>query len=178
MEKKTVANGFHDPTVTDSQWGEGRVALVTGGARRVGRAIVFALHRRGFNVVVHCNNSRTEAQAVADELNSARANSAHVISGDLSWGRLDLLVNNAPFFPTPIVKLPGNGDAAHEHQRHVSLLPRAGEKLKSSEQRFHMLSLVLRGGAGSASSHVTHLKFQPRKIEITYPHNASPVTLV
>lgn len=38
----------------------------------------------------------------------------------------------------------------------------------SSEQRFHMLSLVLRGGAGSASSHVTHLKFQPRKIEVFF----------
>ncbi|ROT80149.1 pteridine reductase [Penaeus vannamei] len=106
----------------ESQWGEGRVALVTGGARRVGRATVFALHRRGFNVVVHCNNSRTEAQAVADELNSIRPKSAHVISGDLSvavaataqrlvaeaqaqWGRLDLLVNNASlFFPTPIAE--------------------------------------------------------------------------
>ena len=34
------------------------VALVTGGGRRVGRAICETLHARGYNVVVHCRNSR------------------------------------------------------------------------------------------------------------------------
>ncbi|ROT68277.1 hypothetical protein C7M84_013579 [Penaeus vannamei] len=103
-------------------WGEGKVALVTGSARRVGRATVLALHKHGYNVVIHCNNSKAEADALAEQLNGTRPKSAHVISGDLSvavaataqrlvaeaqaqWGRLDLLVNNASlFFLTPLEK--------------------------------------------------------------------------
>ncbi|XP_042875864.1 uncharacterized oxidoreductase MexAM1_META1p0182-like [Penaeus japonicus] len=103
-------------------WGEGKVALVTGSARRVGKAIVEALHKHGYNVVIHCNTSRAEAEALAAQLNGLRPTSAHVISGDLSasvaataqrlvaeaqaqWGRLDLLVNNASlFFLTPLEK--------------------------------------------------------------------------
>ncbi|XP_047487040.1 pteridine reductase 1-like [Penaeus chinensis] len=101
-------------------WGESKVALVTGSARRVGKAIVSALHKHGYNVVIHCNSSQAEANALCGQLNGARASSAHVISGDLSasvaataqrlvaeaqaqWGRLDLLVNNASlFFLTPL----------------------------------------------------------------------------
>ncbi|XP_064116449.1 3-oxoacyl-[acyl-carrier-protein] reductase FabG-like [Macrobrachium nipponense] len=102
-------------------WGKGKVALVTGAARRVGKAITSALHRHGYNVVIHFNTSRDEAEAFAGELNKIRSDSAFVIKGDLSkdvvdtcrrlvseaeakWDRLDLLVNNASlFFLTPLV---------------------------------------------------------------------------
>jgi pteridine reductase len=45
-----------------------RWALVTGAARRVGRAIALELAGRGANVVVHYNRSRAEAEATADEI--------------------------------------------------------------------------------------------------------------
>jgi len=93
------------------------VALVTGGARRLGAAIVRRLHAAGFAVVVHCRDSAADAQALAAELEAARAGSAAVLQADLErfdalpelvartvgrFGRLDALVNNAAaFFPTP-----------------------------------------------------------------------------
>jgi len=93
------------------------VALVTGGARRLGAAIVRRLHAAGFAVVVHCRDSAADAHALAAELEAARAGSAAVLQADLErfdalpelvartvgrFGRLDALVNNAAaFFPTP-----------------------------------------------------------------------------
>ena len=93
------------------------VALVTGGARRLGAAIARHLHGAGYDLAVHCRASRTEADALVAALNTARADSALVLQADLAqfdrlpelvartvghFGRLDALVNNAAaFFPTP-----------------------------------------------------------------------------
>jgi len=94
------------------------VALVTGSARRIGAAIARALHAAGYDLVLHCRHSRDEADALAGELESARAGSAFVQQADLAdfdrlpeliahaigrYGRLDALVNNASGFqPTPV----------------------------------------------------------------------------
>ena len=96
----------------------GRTALVTGGARRIGRAIARHLHAAGMRVVIHHRSSEREARALAEELEAERAGSATVVHGDVSrvedcarivadavelTGSLDLLVNNASsFFPTPV----------------------------------------------------------------------------
>ena len=96
----------------------GRVALVTGGARRIGAAIVNGLHAQGANVAIHCRQSHDEAVSLRDALNRQRAHSAIVLTADLldtsqlpglieqtlaAFGRLDLLVNNAStFYPTPM----------------------------------------------------------------------------
>jgi len=87
--------------------------LVTGGARRVGAAIVRALHGAGVRVVVHCRSSLAEAEALVAGLNAERAASAAIVQGDLAdtgslealvaqavsrFGRLDGLVNNASGF--------------------------------------------------------------------------------
>jgi pteridine reductase len=96
----------------------GQVALVTGGARRVGAAIVRELHAAGSAVLIHCNHSRAAAQALAADLNQHRSGSAEVIGADLLrseelpalvsaalevFGGLDIVVNNAStFYPTPL----------------------------------------------------------------------------
>jgi len=87
--------------------------LVTGGARRVGAAIVRALHGAGVRVIVHCRSSLAEAEALVAGLNAERAASAAIVQGDLAdtgslealvaqavsrFGRLDGLVNNASGF--------------------------------------------------------------------------------
>lgn len=92
---------------------EAKVALVTGGARRIGSAIVKSLHAAGYKVVIHCQNSVAQAQVLAQDLNAIRADSALVLQKELlevdaphlvrqtilNWtGRLDLLVNNASIF--------------------------------------------------------------------------------
>jgi pteridine reductase len=97
---------------------EGKVVLVTGGAKRVGAAIGRRLHAAGAAIVVHYRSSRGEAQALAAELNGLRPDSASLVQADLlnahdlsglvqktvhHFGRLDALVNNASsFFPTPL----------------------------------------------------------------------------
>lgn len=96
----------------------GRVALVTGGARRVGAAIVESLHDAGFIVVIHSNRSVDEAGRLRDRLNATRPGSADAVRCDLlrtaelapliehvvaRHGRLDALINNASsFHPTPL----------------------------------------------------------------------------
>lgn len=97
---------------------QGKVVLVTGGAKRVGAAICRRLHRCGAAVVIHYRSSEREAQELCVELNRLRAGSAATAAGDLldsprlpvlvretveRFGRLDALVNNASsFFPTPL----------------------------------------------------------------------------
>ena len=99
---------------------KGKVALVTGGARRVGRAIALALGRAGADVTVHFNRSAGEAEATADEIRALGAR-ADTVQADLvdpaaieamfatvgdKFGRLDVLVNNAAVFErTPLESL-------------------------------------------------------------------------
>ena len=46
-----------------------KVALVTGGALRVGQVISKALHKEGYNIVVHCNQSIDAAKSLQSLLN-------------------------------------------------------------------------------------------------------------
>ncbi|CAM3971332.1 SDR family oxidoreductase [Shewanella aquimarina] len=59
-------------------------ALVTGGAKRIGQAIVLALHDKGFNIVLHYNGSEVEAISLAEKLNLVRANSCQTVKADLA----------------------------------------------------------------------------------------------
>ena len=98
---------------------DGRWALVTGAAKRIGAVIARTLHAAGANVAIHYNRSATDAEQLAAELNRRRAKSAFTVGADMrdiaavermaahvlerTGGRLDVLVNNASnFYPTPI----------------------------------------------------------------------------
>src|SRR5438445_1870088 len=87
-------------------------ALVTGGAKRIGKAIVEDLASQGFAVAIHANRSRDEADALAAGINQSGGNAA-VVSDDLTdmdavsdligqaeaaLGPISLLVNNASLF--------------------------------------------------------------------------------
>jgi pteridine reductase len=98
---------------------DGRWALVTGAAKRIGAVIASTLHAAGANVAVHYNRSAADADRLAAELNRRRAKSAFTAAADMrdipavermaadvlgrTGGKLDVLVNNASnFYPTPI----------------------------------------------------------------------------
>ncbi len=97
---------------------KGKVALVTGSARRIGAVTVQALHEAGATVIVHYRNSAKDARKLSEKLNTIRLDSCFLQQADLTdvkvfpamiediikqAGRLDILVNNASsFFPTPI----------------------------------------------------------------------------
>ncbi len=91
---------------------QGRVALVTGGAVRIGRAIALALAARGADVVISYRTSRRDADATVSDLR-ALGRRAEAIRADVSndadvrrliqriqrrYRRLDVLVNNAAIF--------------------------------------------------------------------------------
>jgi pteridine reductase len=94
------------------------VALVTGGARRVGATIARRLHAAGYDLVIHYRRSVGEAEMLQAELEARRPGSTWLLAADLSefdripelmawtighYGRLDALVNNASaFYPTPV----------------------------------------------------------------------------
>lgn len=95
---------------------QGKVILVTGGAKRVGAAICRRLHAQGARLIVHYRSSFEEAKLLHDELNRERADSVALVQANLleigsfsKWvkkaancfGQLDVLINNASsFFPT------------------------------------------------------------------------------
>ncbi len=97
---------------------EGRWALITGAAKRIGAVISAALHEAGANVAVHYLNSGEDAEQLASQLNQVSSDSALTVQGDLKntadlkqmidqltkhTGGLDILVNNASsFYPTPL----------------------------------------------------------------------------
>src|SRR5688572_5252796 len=96
----------------------GRVALVTGGARRVGAAITRRLHAAGATLLIHYRDSETDAAKLESELNAVRPGSAAKVKAELlapvapralvggaleAFGRLDIVVNNASsFFPVDV----------------------------------------------------------------------------
>lgn len=90
----------------------GRTALVTGGGRRIGRAICEDLARHGFAVAIHCHRSRSEAEGLAESI-SSQGGRAAVVEADLTdmgetaqlidagsrlLGPVDLLINSASIF--------------------------------------------------------------------------------
>ena len=89
------------------------VALVTGAARRLGAAIARRLHGAGYDLALHYRESADDVQALAGELQAARADSVLLLQAELGefdrlpelvartigrFGRLDALVNNASGF--------------------------------------------------------------------------------
>jgi len=112
MTARIEASDLRDQTV-----------LITGGARRVGAAIVRALHGVGANLVLHYRSSQDDAIALAGELNASRAGSVVIQAADLlqptapeelvaralaAFGRLDVLINNASsFYATPVGTITG-----------------------------------------------------------------------
>src|ERR1700761_3860465 len=88
---------------------KGKVAVVTGAGRNIGRAIALALAQGGASIVVNARSNRAEADAVAREI-EAIGGKALVQIGDVAdaaavraladaavkhFGRIDILVNNA-----------------------------------------------------------------------------------
>jgi pteridine reductase len=103
---------------------EGKAALITGSARRLGAKTAETLHQNGADIIIHYRGSRNAAENLVDRLNARRAGSAVALQADLlqpgqigrlareavsAFGRLDILVNNAStFYPTPIGSIDEN----------------------------------------------------------------------
>ncbi|WP_017304003.1 SDR family NAD(P)-dependent oxidoreductase [Spirulina subsalsa] len=95
---------------------QGKVALVTGGGVRVGRALVLALAKAGCDVFIHYGNSEAAAAEVKAEV-EALGKRAFTYSADLGnptatdtvipqavevFGQVDILINSASIFPEDV----------------------------------------------------------------------------
>lgn len=92
---------------------DGKVAIVTGSGRNLGRAGVLELARRGADVVVNARTNRQEAESVAREAESLGVRALALLAdvGDqeqvnrmvdevlTQFGRVDVLINNVGFRP-------------------------------------------------------------------------------
>ena len=98
-----------------------KTIFVTGGAKRIGKAIIELFAQDNWRVIIHYNKSASEAESLAERINAKNKDTAFVVTGDLdntedvqaiisSVNRIsetiDLLVNNASaFYPTPIEEI-------------------------------------------------------------------------
>ena len=98
-----------------------KTIFVTGGAKRIGKAIIELFAKEKWKVIIHYNKSKSDAENLASKINSNNDNSAFIVGGDLDNAEdvqsiissvnsfsetLDLLVNNAStFYPTPIEEI-------------------------------------------------------------------------
>jgi NAD(P)-dependent dehydrogenase (short-subunit alcohol dehydrogenase family) len=103
--------------------------LITGAAKRIGRQLALDMAEAGFDVAVHCNQSRNEADDVA-ELVRAKGRRAIVVAGDLALaetpqqlvkeaaaglGYLCVLINNASIFePDEVGAITAESWGAHQ----------------------------------------------------------------
>jgi len=89
-----------------------KTILITGGARRIGRALVEYFAAQGWRVIIHYHHSHKEAKALQTQI-MAQNQSCEVIAADLlneaevqsliptindRWGKIDCLINNAAAF--------------------------------------------------------------------------------
>ena len=107
---------------------QGRVALVTGSGRNIGRTIALTLAKEGANVVVNARSNRGEAETVAEEARALGVKALPLLAdvGDreqleglletalAEFGRIDMVINNASIRPNrPFV------DMTYEDWRNV-----------------------------------------------------------
>lgn len=97
-----------------------KTAVITGAARRIGKAIARLLHSQQWNIVIHYHQSEQEAYELFNEFNNIRSDSAFLHRAQLNdvkeiknfanivnqkWGNISALINNASsFYPTPLTE--------------------------------------------------------------------------
>ena len=152
---------------------QNQTALITGAAKRIGAEISRMLHAEGMNIVIHYRSSKAEAEALCNELNALRADSAIILQADLLkvedcktlvekaaeyWGELGALVNNASsFYPTPV------GEITEQHWDDLM-----GSNLKAPLFLSQAASPYLAKNRGNIINIVDVHGFRPMKLHPVY----------
>ena len=132
----------------------GKTVLVTGGAKRVGRAIVDQFARAGCHVAVHYRSSQVDAQKTV-EMVAALNRRAVLVHGDLNdpvaWpaiitktvselGGLDILVNNASYFE-PSSAIASESESQFDRSSSARPEPRASARATPSASESQAFSM-------------------------------------
>ena len=95
-----------------------KTILITGAAKRIGKEIALTYCDLGWNIIIHYNSSKKDAEELAQNINSKNPGTAKIVQANLDidsevkrlieesknfFDSIDILVNNAStFYPTPI----------------------------------------------------------------------------
>ena len=98
-----------------------KTIFITGAARRIGKEIAITFAEMRWNIIIHYNSSKKDANDLAEQINSVNPDSAKTVQGNLDikediekilndienfFPSIDLLINNAStFYPTPIEEI-------------------------------------------------------------------------
>jgi pteridine reductase len=150
-----------------------QTVLITGAAKRIGAEISRLLHAAGMNIVIHYRSSADEADALCNELNAHRADSAITLQADLLkladietlvkratdyWGELNAVINNAStFYPTPV------GEITESHWDDL-----LGSNLKAPLFLSQAAAPALKKTRGSIVNIVDVHAFRPMKLHPVY----------
>jgi pteridine reductase len=152
---------------------QNQTVLISGAAKRIGAEISRQLHASGMNIVIHYRSSADEADALCNELNAHRADSAITLQADLLkladietlvkraadyWGELHALINNAStFYPTPV------GEITEAHWDDLM-----GSNLKAPLFLSQAVAPYLKKTQGSIVNIVDIHAFRPMKLHPVY----------
>ncbi len=163
---------------------EGKVAMVTGGAVRLGKALALALAEQGARLVIHYGSSAGPAQETVGQI-QAMGREALAIQADLSrsgqagavlddvishFGQLDILVNSAAIFE------PGNWEDTSEESwdRHFAInlkspffLSQAFARHVGRERAGHIINIADWRGARPGTDHVAYTLTKAALIAMT-----------
>lgn len=149
----------------------GKVALVTGGAVRIGRAIVERLAAEGCAVVIHYHRSAEAARRLQGDL-AAQGVAASVVQGQLSsqktcervirtarerHGRLDILVNSAAMFSKESIGKITESSLLAEFWPNLFAPVLLTQAFAATTQRGHVVNLLDRRIAGNDPTCVPYL---------------------
>ena len=134
----------------------GKTALVTGAAKRLGRALALGLACQGVQVVVHYNRSLTEAGRVLEEI-QAQGGTAWLVQADLSQpqqaetllekasaqaGPIDILINNASVFTEQTLWQTSDASLQSNMQIHAYAPLALARSLASQDRPGHIINLL------------------------------------
>ena len=156
---------------------EGKTVLVTGAAKRIGRAITLRLHRERAKVLIHYGNSQAEAEEL-----SAECGGAPIFQADLSKvseivrmfaqiGPLDCLVNNAARFTKidPLLLSEAEWDYVHSTNLKATFFcaQQAARKMMAQEQGGRIVNLSSIGGVEAWPMYVHYCASKAGVIHMT-----------
>ncbi len=123
------------------------VAVVTGGARRIGSEIVRTLHQAGYDIALHYRASSADANALADELNARRAESCFLFQADLATAEAVQTMGDAILKRFPAVDVLVNNASGYRHTPFEHYTPAAFDDMLGSNLRgaFFLVQALLPG---------------------------------
>jgi NAD(P)-dependent dehydrogenase (short-subunit alcohol dehydrogenase family) len=155
---------------------KGKVVLVTGGAKRIGRSIALAAAAEGGRVIIHYNHSEQEARETAEECGGARVLRANLESVKEiramfdEAGHIDALVNNAARFTQidPLKIEESDWDFIHSvNLKSVFFCCQAAAKLMLSGNGGHIVNISSLGALRPWSQHAHYCSSKAGVVMLT-----------